>query len=386
LGGFNFDMKIVELLANRFNKILNSKTKFQNDDVRLHVRPMTRLRLEAVKIKEVLSANPEYPVKIEQLYGDFDLITKITRSDFETECNDLFNRLTIPITKAIESASITLDNITSVELIGGGVRVPKIKKLLEEYFKPSKLEVGQHLNGDEAMALGAAFRAANLSTSFKVRKIGHSDYNNFGISIKLESLSDDSWNKSAEIFPAKSLFSSKIKTVTFPYDKDVICNIFYTDVNILPQGTSATISTFNITGVTKFAQNIDSNYSFPKVHLSFSLENDGVVLLTKAEVTSDFLLSNETIHINNNDTMTNSSNTSSDTNSTLKNEKKNKSKDVLRSSLEIIEDLKSSEPSQWSKLDILESRRRLQHLNEIDENRKMKEESLNQLETYIYKV
>ena len=45
-----------------------------------------------------------------------------------------------------------------MELLGGGVRMPRVKKTLEEYFKSAKLEVGQHLNGDEAMALGAAFR------------------------------------------------------------------------------------------------------------------------------------------------------------------------------------------------------------------------------------
>jgi len=44
------------------------------------------------------------------------------------------------------------------------------------------------MNGDEAMALGAAFRAANLSTAFRVRKVGISDISSFGVSLKLETL------------------------------------------------------------------------------------------------------------------------------------------------------------------------------------------------------
>lgn len=44
---------------------------------------MTRLRLESTKIKEVLSANQEFHFKAEQLHADIDLITKITRSEFE---------------------------------------------------------------------------------------------------------------------------------------------------------------------------------------------------------------------------------------------------------------------------------------------------------------
>jgi len=54
--------------------------------------------------------------------------------------------------------------VHSVELLGGGVRMPRVKKTLEEYFKTAKLEVGQHLNGDEAMALGAAFRCVCCAT------------------------------------------------------------------------------------------------------------------------------------------------------------------------------------------------------------------------------
>lgn len=58
---------------------------------------------------------------------------------------------------------------------------------MDDYFKGSA-EVGQHLNGDEAMALGAAFRAANLSTAFRVRKVGMSDFLTFGVSVKLDTL------------------------------------------------------------------------------------------------------------------------------------------------------------------------------------------------------
>ena len=62
LGGFNFDLKIADLLASRFNEAWQKKTSGKGKDLRHLVRPMTRLRLEAVKIKEVLSANNEIPV------------------------------------------------------------------------------------------------------------------------------------------------------------------------------------------------------------------------------------------------------------------------------------------------------------------------------------
>ena len=113
-------------------------------------------------------------------------------------------------------ANLTVSQLNSVELLGGGVRMPKVRKTLDDYFKESKLEVGQHINGDEAMALGegntingfrferilflqmfflipswslgAAFRAANLSTAFRVRKVGISDVSSFDITVRMTTL------------------------------------------------------------------------------------------------------------------------------------------------------------------------------------------------------
>ena len=65
--------------------------------------------------------------------------------------------MTDPIDRALAMANLTLSQLNSVELLGGGVRMPKVRKTLDEYFKESKLEVGQHINGDEAMALGYGY-------------------------------------------------------------------------------------------------------------------------------------------------------------------------------------------------------------------------------------
>lgn len=160
-------------------------------------------------------------------------------------------------------AGLTLSDIASVELIGGAIRVPSVKRTLEEYFKASKLDLGTHLNGDEAMALGASFRAANLSTSFRVRKVGMNDISAFGINIKLDTLPTtttassggffgflqgkknkelkggegtakdgdkeeaevgEGWSKSTLLYPYKSLLG-KQKTVALNYDKDIVCRI-----------------------------------------------------------------------------------------------------------------------------------------------------------------
>lgn len=431
LGGFNFDVKLAELMAQRFNDAWGKKKSGKGKDLRDFVRPMTRLRVEALKVKEILSANNEYPVKLEQLHDDTDLVTKITRADYEQACADLFDRVLEPINQALAFANISVSDINSVELLGGSVRIPRVKKLLDDFFKPSNIELGQHLNGDEAMALGAAFRGANLSTSFKVRKVGQSDINNFGISIHLEALptvdqksglfgffggkdskpeatGDDTWTKDAEVFPKKLTLSSKLRTVTFPYDKDIACKIAYSDPASLPAGTDPTIAVLNITGVTEFSKEVAKKASSsPKVHLSFVLDSDGVVTLVKAEATSELPVvetleedanvtadasatdANETTGENTdetNSTVADSDNKKTKSDKKSKKDKKAKKDNTLRRSLAVSENRLATQPPLWNDAFVAESKAKLHALNLADDARKAKEAALNELEGYIYKV
>lgn len=310
LGGFTFDVRLADLLATRFNEVWNKKASGKGKDLKDFLRPMTRLRVEAVKIKEVLSANTEFPVKAEQLHADTDLNTKVTRLEFEKACEDLYPRLTTPISLALEMANLSLDNIHAVELLGGGVRMPKVKKVLEEYFRVADLDLGQHLNGDEAMALGSAFRAANLSTAFRVRKVGISDTSSFGVSVRLQTLPQEAgffdsmlgllgrkdkgtdkeevWEKFTSLYPRKSSVPSKSKTVAFQYSDDILCKLEYDDDVKLPEGTEKILAVYNITGISEFAkESANKGLGQPKVHLSFNLDTSGIVTLTRAEATVD---------------------------------------------------------------------------------------------------
>lgn len=79
---------------------------------------------------------------------------------------------------------MTKDQIASVELIGGVSRIPKIVSIVSDYFTP--IEVGTHINGDECMALGAVLHAANMSITFRVKKIHLYDGWQFGLSASIE--------------------------------------------------------------------------------------------------------------------------------------------------------------------------------------------------------
>jgi molecular chaperone DnaK (HSP70) len=77
----------------------------------------------------------------------------------------------------LTKAGLTIDQIDQVEIIGGGLRIPRVHELIKEHTKKNELMV--HLNGDEAMCFGAALIAANSSNSFKVRKVFLTQHPNF---------------------------------------------------------------------------------------------------------------------------------------------------------------------------------------------------------------
>merc|ERR1711968_103158 len=216
-----------------------------------------------------------------------------------------------------------IGKVDAVELLGGSVRMPKVKAMLDAYFSPKdgkeKIEVGQHLNGDEAMALGAAFRAANLSTSFRVRKVGMWDAASFGISVELESLpsekksgafgglfgggkkGDDegaeNWKKKTGLWTRRALLPAKSKTVAISHDQDIVCRIEYDDQegkNPLPDGVDKLLAVYNVTGIADFVEeHKGKDLGTPKVHLSFALDASGVVGLVKAEATLELPVEEE---------------------------------------------------------------------------------------------
>ncbi|DAZ96259.1 TPA: hypothetical protein N0F65_012562 [Lagenidium giganteum] len=288
LGGAKFDLRLAEYLAQEFNK------KLDGEDVRQLPRPMAKIRAGARKTKIVLSANEEIPVVLQSLYKDLDFISQMSRSKFEKLCDDLFTATLEPVKAVLAKAGLKPSEIDEIELIGGGVRMPRIQQQLKEFF--SGKDLGVHLNGDEAMALGAAFQAANLSSSFRVRHVGMTDIPPYAIGVRLVDLADanhedkeDSdekhWVKRAALFSEKSRLGLR-KAVSFSHTQDISATFRYDKPSSLPAGISAHIAKFNITGIEEFAnKNKDKDLGEPKVTLSFELDSNGIIRIVKAEAT-----------------------------------------------------------------------------------------------------
>ncbi|CAF9928675.1 lumenal Hsp70 protein [Imshaugia aleurites] len=140
-----------------------------------HGRTMAKLWKEAERVRQVLSANTEISTSLESLYDeDFNFKYKLSRAEFERLASAYLERVQQPITEALEVAKLSLADLESVILHGGAVRTPFVQRTLEAVIQDSD-KIRTNVNADEAAVFGAAFKAAAISPSFRVKEIRASD-------------------------------------------------------------------------------------------------------------------------------------------------------------------------------------------------------------------
>ena len=89
-----------------------------------------------------------------------DFYTSITRARFEELNADLFRSTMEPVEKSLRDAKMDKAQIHDIVLVGGSTRIPKVQKLLQDFFNGK--ELNKSINPDEAVAYGAAVQAAIL--------------------------------------------------------------------------------------------------------------------------------------------------------------------------------------------------------------------------------
>lgn len=141
-----------------------SEKDFSSDPV-----AVGRLLKEANRVKQVLSANTETYASVESLFNSLDFKVLIKRAEFEEAAQGIADRVVEPINHVLHSSGLNIASIESVVLVGGGVRVPLVLSALTALVGEGK--IARNVNGDEAAVMGAGFRAASLSTLFRVREI-----------------------------------------------------------------------------------------------------------------------------------------------------------------------------------------------------------------------
>ena len=156
LGGEDFDERLVKHFCTEFKR----KHK---QDITNNPRAIRRLRTGCERLKRTLSTSAQSSLELDSLFDGIDFHSSITRARFEEMCSDIFKRTMEPVEKVMRDSKMSKGNVDEVILVGGSTRIPKIQKLLSEYFNDK--ELCKSINPDEAVAIGASIQAAILSGS-----------------------------------------------------------------------------------------------------------------------------------------------------------------------------------------------------------------------------
>ena len=161
LGGEDFDLRIIDFLANEFKK--EQGIDLKNDKLALQ-----RLKEAAEKAKIELSSSTQTDVNLPFITADQSgpkhLNVKLTRAKLEELVDDLLQNTIEPCKKALSDAGLSASDINDVILVGGMTRMPKVTEIVKNFFgkDPSK-----GVNPDEVVAMGAAIQAGVLQGDVK---------------------------------------------------------------------------------------------------------------------------------------------------------------------------------------------------------------------------
>ena len=202
LGGDSLNDLIVGDMVDQFLQIPKvQKLGATEEQIKSHGKTMAKLWKDAERIRQLLSANAVASATFEGLYDeDINFKYAVTRERFERLAAEHVGRLEPPLSAALQAAGLQLNDLNSIILHGGLVRTPFVQKELERIAGDPSL-VKSNVNADEAAAMGAGFKAASLSPSFRVKDIRATDISGSAINIKW---STESKEKSQKLFTPSS--------------------------------------------------------------------------------------------------------------------------------------------------------------------------------------
>lgn len=273
LGGEHLELVLMEHFADEFNKQLGG-----GQDVRTVPRAMAKLRKQVARTKQILSANTEAPISVEELWQDRDFRSTISRQKFEELAGDFWARAVEPVTTLLARNNLTSADLAGVQLLGGTSRVPRIKAALSEALGGRALDM--HLDADEATVLGAGLFGANLSSIFRLRQFGMADKTPYSVAIQM-----DHEQGPKTLVPALKKMPTKrgVHLHNLTDDSLAFTLAFDNAPGAMPECHHAfPLGSFNVSGIHSV---IDKYNSSGKVSIHTRVDQSGVFAVVKADAT-----------------------------------------------------------------------------------------------------
>ena len=223
----------------------------------------------AFKFKETLSANKELLMNF--AIDNKSYKGKLTRDDFNEVNKEDFNKIPKLLDDLFKQTNKTIKDINQFELIGGSIRIPEIQNIIRDYIGEDNNDlVGAHLNGDDSIAIGAAY-------AIRWRKKINEGIN-YNISMELNSLENNMTVNRTIVFEKGTPSESK-KKISIMTDLNLNLDIYENDEKLM----SCTFTKINYE-VKEFIKNMNVNknvtYSkVPKVEFEFYISRLGILNL-----------------------------------------------------------------------------------------------------------
>lgn len=258
--------KLYSYLLAEFDKSKRASTSISTSS-----RATARLLKEATRIKQVLSANNEAMVSLESLHEDQDFRFKVTRTVFEDLTDGLGLLSTGTIEDALNMAKVKLEDVDSLILHGGAARVPFVQKALLEILPEEK--IARNVNADEAAVMGAVFRGAGLSGSFRVKEIHPQDTSMFSYTYDLDRLP-------LELFSLPTPFGSS-KNISLSAKEDTV-KVFLNYA--MPGQVQQPMTVLTIGGISNASSSLTAEFgcASPEGILTLLLDQSGLVRVSDA--------------------------------------------------------------------------------------------------------
>jgi len=154
LGGQDFDQRVIAYMIKTFKK----KHKI---DITNNLRALAKLRREVEKAKRALSSQHQVKIEIDNFAEGIDFSESLTRARFEELNTDLFRKTLKPVQIVMKDSGLKKSEVHEIVLVGGSTRIPKVQKLVKDFFNGK--EPNRGINPDEAVAYGATVQAGILS-------------------------------------------------------------------------------------------------------------------------------------------------------------------------------------------------------------------------------